>query len=557
MPETGPDNVRFLPEDVAVPTAPGETVLSHAIRAGVALFAPCGGEGRCGKCRVLVTGDISGDDGPILSLKDAREGVRLACRCRPGSGEVTVTVPPESRPARLVAYLEGKDLGGDEPYFPLHAATGTRNRFGAAIDIGTSTIAGALIDASDGRMIARAAADNPQMACGEDLISRIVFGEENEGGFPLLRKLLLSGIETVLASLLESAPPGGEIVDVTAAGNTVLSHILFGLSPSPIRRPPHNPVLREYPPRAGGDLGFLAFPSAPWRLFPSIGGFVGGDVVAGILASGMHREEPVSLLFDVGTNGEVVLGNREFLVACSSSAGPAFEGGEVACGMRAWPGAIDSVRIPPGGLAPEWTVIGGGRPLGVCGSGILDLCAELFRAGLIDRTGRFVPRTGAPFVETDRGRAFVVAGADRSGTGSDLRLAAPDVKSVLRTKAALRAAADSLLLAVGLPREAVKRVFIAGGFGNFLDLRSALALGVFPPYPLEAYVPLGNASLAGAVGALRNRRRWKEAVALAEATAYHDLSSDPAFLEAFQRALFIPHTDEESYREVLSLGEDR
>ena len=176
----------------------------------------------------------------------------------------------------------------------------------------------------------------------------------------------------------------------------------------------------------------------------------------------------------------------------------------------------------------------------------------MFRTGLIDRAGQFVPRSGAPFAETARGRAFVVAGAERSATGSAICFAAPDLKSVLRTKAALCAAADSLLTAVGLPRDAVERVYIAGGFGNFLDLRSALSLGVFPPFPLEKYVPLGNASLAGAIGAIRSRRRWREALSIAAGTTYHDLSSDAGFMEAFQRALFIPHTDEESYRKVLA-----
>jgi uncharacterized 2Fe-2S/4Fe-4S cluster protein (DUF4445 family) len=266
----------------------------------------------------------------------------------------------------------------------------------------------------------------------------------------------------------------------------------------------------------------------------------------------MHREEAVSLLFDVGTNGEVALGNREFRIACSSSAGPAFEGGEVACGMRAYPGAIESVRIDRQTLAAEWTVIGKGKPAGICGSGILDLCAELFRTGLVDRAGRFVPRSYAPFRETARGKAYLVVGADESASGEEITFAAPDLKSVLRTKAALCAAADALLAAVGLSRGDVDRAFIAGGFGNFLDLRSALSLGVFPPLPLRKFIPLGNASLAGAIGALRNRKRWEEAMALAPATAYHDLSSDPGFMDLYQRALFIPHTDEETYRQCLS-----
>jgi uncharacterized 2Fe-2S/4Fe-4S cluster protein (DUF4445 family) len=253
----------------------------------------------------------------------------------------------------------------------------------------------------------------------------------------------------------------------------------------------------------------------------------------------------------VGTNGEVALGNREFRIACSSSAGPAFEGGEVACGMRAYPGAIESVRIDPATLEFEWTVIGGGKPAGVCGSGILDLCAELFRAGLVDRAGRFVPRAGALFRETERGKAIVVVEGGRSATGTDIAFTASDLKSVIRTKAALCAAADALLRAVGLSREDVERVYIAGGFGNFIDLRSALTIGVFPPFPLSKFVPLGNASLAGAIGALRSRRRWEEAAALAPSTAYHDLSSDPGFMDLYQRALFLPHTDAESYRANL------
>ncbi|HSL91965.1 MAG TPA: ASKHA domain-containing protein [Candidatus Limnocylindrales bacterium] len=544
--------LRFLPEDVSAPLSNGETILAHAVRAGVPILSPCGGEGRCRKCRVAVSGTSRGGDDPgILSAEDRRAGIRLACRCVPIGGEVDVTVLPESRPARLSAYIEGRDLAEDAPFLPFHLVPEKGNPLGVALDIGTSTLAGALIDLRDGSVLARATEDNPQMGCGEDLISRIVFGEETAGGFPFLRRLLLRGLDKVIAALLHSCPEPGKIVEVTAAGNTVLSHILFGVSPSPVRCPPHRPALREYPVKTGKELGVSNAPSARFRIFPSIGGFVGGDIVAGILASGMHRSEAVSLLFDVGTNGEVALGNREFRIACSSSAGPAFEGGEVACGMRAYPGAIESVRIDPATLAFECTVIGGGKPAGVCGSGILDLCAELFRTGLVDRAGRFVPRAGALFRESGRGNAIVVVEGCRSATGADIAFTASDLKSVIRTKAALCAAADALLQAVGLSREDVERVYIAGGFGNFIDLRSALTIGVFPPFPLSKFVPLGNASLAGAIGALRSRKRWEEAAALAPSTAYHDLSSDPGFMELYQRALFLPHTDAESYRTNL------
>ena len=461
-------------------------------------------------------------------------------------------LPGGRRPARLSAYIDGREFAEDGPYLPFHVVPEKGTPLGVAFDLGTSTLAGALIDLRDGSVLARTSADNPQMACGEDLISRIVYGEENAAGFPFLRRLLLGGLDRVIASLLAASPEPGKIVEVTAAGNTVLSHIFYGLSPAAVRRPPHRPVLKEYPVKTGKDLGVSNAPSARFRIFPSIGGFVGGDIVAGILASGMHRSEDVSLLFDVGTNGEVALGNRNFRISCSSSAGPAFEGGEVGCGMRACPGAIESVRIDAESLTAEYTVVGGGRPAGVCGSGILDLCAELFRSGLIDRSGRFVPREGASFKETDRGKAFVLADADASAGGADIAFTASDLKSVIRTKAALCAAADALLQAAGISREEVTRVYIAGGFGNFLDVRSALTIGVFPPFPLSKFVPLGNASLAGAIGALRSRKRWEEASALAHSTAYHDLSSDSGFTDLYQRALFLPHTDAEQYLGSLS-----
>lgn len=549
-----PGSIRFLPDGVDVPGIPGESLLSHALRGGVPILSPCGGENRCGKCRVRVAGETRGGEDPgVLSRGEIAAGIRLACRCFPSPGNVSVTILPESRPARLVAYLDGKDLAGDEPFLPLSRAASGGSPLGVALDLGTSTLAGTLVDLSDGTVLSRATADNPQMACGEDLISRVVFAEETNGGFELLRGRLLSGVDGLVRRLLASSPAPGEITDVVTAGNTVISHFLYGISPSPIRRPPYHPVRKEYPAVPGETLGTGPETArAAWRIFPSLGGFVGGDVVAGILASGMHRKEEVSLLFDVGTNGEVALGNRDWLIACSSSAGPAFEGGEVGCGMRAYPGAIESVRIEPETAAAEWTAIGRVRPAGLCGSGILDLCAELFRTGIVDRAGRFTSRGGGRRRSTERGEAFVVVPAEKSATGRDVAFCESDMKSVLRTKAALCAAAEALLAAVGLPREDVARVYVAGGFGNFIDLRSALTIGLFPPIPLARFAPLGNASLAGALGALRNRRRWKEALSLASGILYHDLSSDPGFMELYQRGLFLPHTDEESYRSVLA-----
>ena len=273
--------------------------------------------------------------------------------------------------------------------------------------------------------------------------------------------------------------------------------------------------------------------------------------MAGILASGMHRQEEVSLLFDVGTNGEVVLGNRDWRIACSSSAGPAFEGGEVGCGMRAYPGAIESVRIEPGTAAAEWTVIGRGRPAGLCGSGILDLCAELFRAGIVDRSGRFTSRGGgAPLHGARRSVRRGPRGEERHGPRRGLLRVGPEKRP-----------ADEGRPLRGRRGAARRGGAPAGGGGARLRRGGVRQLPrpalrprhrAVPPIPLARFAPLGNASLAGALGALRNRRRWKEALSLASGTLYHDLSSDPGFMELYQRGLFLPHTDEESYRSVLA-----
>lgn len=555
---TSEGTVRFRPDDISITPAPGDTILSLALRVSVPLLAPCGGAGRCGKCRVAVDGPSTGGDEPgILSPADLARAVRLACRCHPSlDAPIVVTIPPESRPARIISCVEGISGGDDRsPFVPPPEASGVSHPFAVAVDIGTTTLAAALIDLRDGTVVARAGCGNPQVACGDDLVSRIVFAEETEGGFTTLRRLLLDGIDAVVAELLRSMPSGGIVVRAAAAGNTVMSHIVAGIDPFPLRHPPYEPVVREYPLRTGAELGLFQASDAAWFLFPSIGGYVGGDIVAGLLASGFTERDGCALYFDVGTNGEVVLGGTDFAIACSSSAGPAFEGGEVSCGSRATNGAVDSVRIDPSTFAIETTTIGGGRPIGLCGSGIIDLCAELFRTGIVDRTGRFTKKPGVTLIETERGLGFVVVPAAQSGTDRDIVIAEADLRSILRTKAALCAAGESLLSAVGLPHDAVSTVFVAGGFGNFIDLRSALSLGAFPAYPLSKFETLGNASLAGAVMAAGSDVARAKAIEVGRVTTHHDLSTDAGFMEAYQKALFVPHTDEEAYRRILDQGD--
>ena len=549
----GPGSIRFHPDGVDVPAIPGESLLSHALRGGVPLLSPCGGESRCGKCRIQVTGETRGGGDPgTLTRAEIAAGIRLACRCFPTEGDVSVTILPGSRPARLAAYLDGKDLAGDEPFRPLSRAASGGAPLGVALDLGTSTLAATLVDLSDGTVLSRATADNPQMACGEDLISRVVFAEETTGGFELLRGRLLSGVDGLVRRLLEASPAKGEVTDVVAAGNTVISHFLYGISPSPIRRPPYHPVRKEYPVVAGEVLG----PGRQRR------GRRGGSSrpSGGSSAATSWRE----------FSPRGCTGRRRS--ACSSTSAPT--------GKWCWATGIGGSPAPP----PPGPPSRGARSAAACartrerssrsGSNRRPRLRSGRRSGGAGRRacadrgsstcarscsgpGSSIGRDGSP--PAAPGGAAPRSAAKRSSwfpgrasaTGRDVVFCESDLKSILRTKAALCAAAEALLAAVGLPREAVARVYVAGGFGNFLDLRSALTIGLFPPIPLARFAPLGNASLAGALGALRNRRRWKEALSLASGTLYHDLSSDTGFMELYQRGLFLPHTDEERYRSVL------
>ena len=549
-----PGSIRFLPDGVDVPWIPGESLLSHALHAGVPLLSPCGGENRCGKCRVAVTGKTRGGDDPgILTRAEIAAGIRLACRCFPVCGDVSVTILPGSRPARLAAFLDGKDLAGEEPFLPLSRAATGGVPLGVALDLGTSTLAGTLVNLSDGTVLSRATADNPQMGCGEDLISRIVFVEEATGGFELLRGRLLSGVDGLVRRLLETSRVQGEVTDVVAAGNTVISHFLYGISPAPIRRPPYHPVRKEYPVVPGETLG--TGPETHGRCGGSSrpsGGSSEATSLQAFSPRGCIGRRRSAFSSTSARTGRWCWGTGIGESPAPPPPGPLSREAKSAAACARTPGRSSRSGSNRGTRAAEWTVIGRGRPAGLCGSGILDLCAELFRAGIVDRSGRFTSRGGGGRRSTDRGEAFVVVPADKSATGRDVSFCESDLKSVVRTKAALCAAAEALLAAVGIQREAVAHVYVAGGFGNFLDLRSALTIGLFPPIRLARFAPLGNASLAGALGALRNRRRWKEALSLASGTLYHDLSSDPGFMELYQRGLFLPHTDEERYRSVLA-----
>lgn len=402
--------------------------------------------------------------------------------------------------------------------------------YGLAIDLGSTTVVVELCRLS-GEVIGRAAGPNRQAERGEDLLTRIQVAElEGTAG---LRALALESLNSLIGRLVSEAGLAPmEIVAGAIGGNPTMIHLLLGLDPTPLAREPYAPIADFPDPWPAGVLGLEIFPEAPIYFLPGIGAFVGGDVLGGLLASGLHRGAGFGVLVDVGTNGEIILGNRDWLVAGAGAAGPAFEGGAVKVGMRAEAGAIEALRIDPVTRAVSYRTIGEGSPRGICGSGLIDAVAELFLAGLIDRAGHF-----------QDGDSFLVVGPAEAADGRAIVLDQADLLTFIRTKAGMMAALDLVLGRVGLTPADIEVFYLAGAIANYLDLERAIAIGLLPDLPRERFVNLGNGSLWGARLALLQHEARAELAELPTRIHYLELNTEGEFMNFFTPALFLPHTD--------------
>jgi len=450
---------------------------------------------------------------------------------------------------------DAADLGGSI----VSITSGKGCNFGAALDIGTTTVVLSLIDLLTGRTLATASEYNRQSRAGDDVISRIAQAEE--GGLEELQDLVIQTINHLIMEVRASASKLVGQCDITAmsvAGNTTMMHLFLGLDPSHIRYDPYIPVTNMPPLVRAKDLGLGINPNAPIYCVPGRASFVGGDIIADVISSGMHKRDELALLIDVGTNGEVALGNNDFLVSCSTSAGPAFEGGEVACGMRAMAGAIERISISER-LDIKAKVIGGRAPLGICGSGLIDLVAQMFLRGIIDKKGRIQDIASKRIRRTDEGGEFVVFQEDR-GKGKQIVITDSDLANIIRTKAAVYAGCSVLLKALENVFEDLDRVYIAGGFGNYIDVENAILIGLLPDLPRERFRFIGNAALAGAVQTLLSEPKRREARQVYEAMTYLELTNSQLFFDEFSSASFLPHTDIarfESVQKALTSGKKR
>ncbi len=493
-----------------------------------ALDAPCGGRGTCGKCKVLIA---SGDAGPIdtqekqlLTHEELQAGIRLACLCRP---EGDLAVSTLSGGAHTVLDSIGSF---DEPPDPRQVEAGT---YGAAVDIGTTTVVAYLIDfTAPARVIGVRSTLNAQRPWGADVISRISFAGEASEHLPKLAEAVRTQTASLIEELLQAQGKGrGDLREIAIAGNTTMLHLFASVDPSSIAVAPFTPVFIEEILKSAAEFG-LDFPEARVRLLPSIAGYVGADISAGISAVGMDRKSDLTLLLDLGTNGEMALGNRERILTCATAAGPAFEGAGISSGTGGIPGAIDTVLADEGRL--RWTSIEDKEPVGICGSGILDTVSALLSLGVVDSSGAMEEEY------LEKGYCLVPGSNGRK----DICFTQKDVRQIQLAKGAVAAGVQVLLEEWGCGAGDIAEVFLAGGFGNYLRPSSAIRTGLLPPETADSIIPAKNSAGLGAVRALLFKNEAPRIQAVTEQAEYIELSTDSRFQHHFMEQMLFPELGE-------------
>jgi uncharacterized 2Fe-2S/4Fe-4S cluster protein (DUF4445 family) len=440
--------------------------------------------------------------------------------------------------------LHAKYEGEPDRIIDVESGDTTDRLYGLAIDIGTTTCSGVLIDLNTGKVIAEGSGYNAQIRYGEDVISRIIYAGR-PGGLRALQEKVVWTINSIIEDICKSmiiSP--SDISYIMAAGNTVMSHLLLGLDPKYIREAPYVPSVSQFPLTKAAGLGIHAHPSVRLFLYPCIASYVGGDIVSGVHACRMAQSDEISLFIDIGTNGEIVVGNREWMVCAACSAGPAFEGGGIRFGMRASSGAIENFHIHPGTYEPMIVTIGRIKPSGICGSGLISIVSELLEARVIDQQGKFNRNISHPRIrEGSDGWEYVLAWSQDSLIGDDIVITEVDLDNLMRAKGAMYAGYQTLLGSVGLGFDDLDRIIMAGNFGAFIDLERAICIGLLPDIDREKFYYLGNASMLGCQISLTDVNRFRERVTVRQLITNMELSENPEFMTYYMAALFLPHTD--------------
>lgn len=639
--------VMFYPHDKSISAEDGDNLLRVAMEAGVHVNASCGGEGICGKCRVIVEdGAVEGGITEKLSEGDIKKGYRQACLSNVIS-DLVIRIPVESAidasvlnislsprktarikevnlqelrekglfvppvekrylelpeptaqdnlpdVSRLVSYLKAKydehrllvelpvirkvpDIFRKESFKvtatlarPVHEGRKTHviniqsgdttdRNYAIAMDIGTTTVYGQVIDLITGNVLAQHGEFNGQISYGEDVISRIVYAEK-PGGLDKLHDVVIKTMNAIIKKIVTQAKiDPDEISTITIAGNTTMTQLLLKVNPRYMRRSPYVPASTLYPPIKAVFLGIELGDHVAALVYPQISSYVGGDIVAGVMGSGIYRSEELTLYMDIGTNAEIVIGNKDWLACAACSAGPAFEGGGVKFGMRATKGAIEDFSIDPVTFEPMNITIGNVRPKGICGSGLITMVATLFEADVINNLGKFNRDLNTRRIrETDGIYEYVLAWASETQIDRDVVLTEPDIDNLIRAKGAIYSGCMTLLEEVGLTVQNLERIILAGGFGSFVDLEKSITIGLLPEIDLDKITFIGNGSLLGAkMSCLTNRIR-RDVVEVTRKMTNFELSETGSYMENYIAALFLPHTDMNNFPKVKARFEER
>ncbi|MCM8804587.1 MAG: ASKHA domain-containing protein, partial [Candidatus Omnitrophica bacterium] len=434
-----------------------------------------------------------------------------------------------------VSFIEN---GGIVEIINIEPGDTSKRNYGIAVDVGTTTISASLVDMNKGEILKTETTFNKQASFGDDIISRIVFAEK-EGGIEKLHHVVTETINELILNLSKRCGVSiNDITSVSISGNMTMVHLLLKINPSFLRREPYIPVANDFPILKCAEVGIRINPNGVLAVIPGGYPYVGGDITSGIIVSGIYKVDELSIFVDVGTNGEIVLGNKDFLTCCAASAGPCFEGSGVKNGVRAVKGAIQKVRIENGSIFFE--TIGDVEPIGICGSGYIELVAELYRNKIIDRNGNFIVEN-ENIVDNDGIKEFIVA--ENRVKGEKIVITQADIENLVRAKGAIYSAISTILKTLGIKKQDIKKFFIAGGFGKHLNIKKSIEIGLFPDLPEEIFKFLGNTSLLGAESYILSEEFRKLSKEVLKKLTYIDLSRSPIYMEEYLKSLFIPHTD--------------
>jgi len=628
--------VHFLPADVTIEIEQGKTILDAAYKGDLFINALCGGDGTCGKCKVILnSGKVESEPTTHISEADTKRGYVLACSTGV-MGDLEVSIPEESRldksqilmgdfpqfsgslasvsfgakqfkhyPLVNKIYLElsppslddcmadyerlcqGIMVSADIPLEKLTTDSSvlkhlpvllresnwkvtvtlgyrnssieilevqpgdvSTNNYGVAVDVGTTTVVAHLLNLSSGETMDTEATYNSQIKYGDDYIQRIIYTEQHDAR-DIMQEILVEDVNHLISTLVKRNKLSiHDINAVVCAGNTVMTHFLLGLDPTNIRKEPYLPSASFVPPLKAKESGININGYGLLYTLPCVGAYVGGDISSGVLAIRLDEIEPLSVLIDIGTNGEIVLGNKDWMVCCSASAGPSFEGSGISCGMRAAKGAIERADIDDK-YNVIYKAIGDVSPSGICGSGLLDCLANLVKSGVIDRTGNFQKN-----IVTERLRKnndeyeFVLVDKSKTSTGKDIVITQADIQNLIRSKAAIYSAISTLIESMGMSVDNIERLYLAGGFGSYLNIRSAITIGMLPDVPVSKVLFVGNTSVIGAKMSLFSQEAYEAAKTIASKMTYFDLMSNNKYMEEYVSANFLPHTDVEKFPSV-------